>query len=117
MTEENKILNVVDISEKLFGVKTTYRINPLVAVLGTVTTRILRLNPKRMAFVLVNLSIRPIYISPNNDVSATNGIILTPNGGAMTVKFNEDIELQTLEWYGVGPVNNLAIFLIETYIV
>lgn len=102
---------------QLYGVRTTYTINPLVEDVDIAVTRILPHNPQRTSFVFYNLSANAIYISPRNTVSATEGIYVAPNGGSVVLTWDRDFELCSMEWYATAGANNSACFCLENIIV
>ncbi len=106
-------MNVADLLEKQFGVKTTYGVNPEVDAVAITKTRILDNNPRRLSFVLINLGAVFITVSPNPDVSLTKGIYLVPNGGTLSMVWTEDFEMPTMEWYAIANGANSDIFVME----
>lgn len=113
MADKIKGKNVHEIVEELFKTRTTYRVNPTVDKVQNSVTKIMPNNPKRLSFVIVNLSNVSIYISPDGDVSSSKGIILFPNGGTIIMKFTEDLELVASEWYGIANAPNSDIYVLE----
>lgn len=99
----------------LFGVKTIPRINPEVTQVDIVVTKILPYNPRRLSFVIFNLSGNSVYISPFRSVSATNGIYLAANGGSASLIWDRDFELCCYEWFATAGANDSEIFILENY--
>ena len=114
MTDEVKGKNVHEIISDLYKTRTTYVANPVVSQVQNTVTKILANNPRRLAFVLVNISNVSIFISPDGDVSNSKGIILFPGGGSITLKFLDDLELVSHEWYAIATAPNANIYLLET---
>ncbi|MBA7584774.1 hypothetical protein ES708_26734 [subsurface metagenome] len=106
-------MNVDDLLEKQFGVKTTYNVNPEVDLVAVKKTRILDGNPRRVSFVLINLGDVFITVSPTSDVSLTKGIYLVPHGGSLSMVWTEDFEMPTMEWYAIANGANSEIFVLE----
>lgn len=106
-------MNVDDLLEKQFGVKTTYNVNPEVDQVAVTKTRILDGNPRRVSFVLINLGGVFITVSPTSDVSLTKGIYLVPNGGSLSMVWTEDFEMPTMEWYAIANGANADIYVLE----
>ena len=106
-------MNVADLLEKQFGIKSTYNVNPEVDQVAVTKTRILDGNPRRVSFILVNLGAVFITVSPNADVSLTKGIYLVPNGGTLSMVWTEDFEMPTMEWYAIANGANSEIFVME----
>jgi len=99
-----------------FGVKTSYRVNPEVSQVLTVVTKIVSTNPNRLGLVIVNSGANRIYLSPLNTVALGAGIILVPNGGAASFKWDVDFELVTSEFYGIadGVASNITAIEVHT---
>lgn len=105
--------NLNQIIESLFGTKTSYRINPITAQVGVTVTKLLANNPKRLSFVITNLSNGTIYLTPDNQPSTTRGIVILPLGGAITAKLQEDFELVAHDWYAVSTLANSPVYVQE----
>lgn len=108
------IKNVSDLLHREYGVRTTYRENPLVDEVGVAVTKIVGINPLRVGLTIVNLSGNVVYISPKNNVSAARGILLQPTGGFFSINWRNDMELCILDWYGISTAVNQDIYVLET---
>lgn len=86
-------MTLAELIDKQYGVKTTYRLNPLTNSIGTSATKFLGNNPNRLAWYLVNLSANTIYVSPDIDVSSNKGIAISPNGGMLGFEYKTEFEL------------------------
>ena len=106
-------MNVAQLLEREYGVKTTYGINPEVAQVETTLTKVLAYNPKRVSFILINLGADFITVAPDNLVAATRGIYLVPNGGTLSMVWTEDFEMPTFEWFAIADTAACAIFALE----
>ena len=106
-------MNVVELLERVYGVKTTHSINPEVAQVETTLTKILSFNPKRVSFILINLGANFLTVAPDPLVSATRGIYLVPNGGTLSMVWTEDFEMPTFEWFGIADTAACEIFVME----
>jgi hypothetical protein len=66
-----------------------------------------RQNAARVAFVVVNVGTGTLFRLPTipgqGEPSALNGIRLEPNGGSLTVQWDEDGEMVAWEWRGFSP--------------
>jgi hypothetical protein len=100
-----------------WGVRTDYRINPLTDEVNSTITQILNSNPKRVGFVILNLSDDEVYISPDQRAADNRGIELKANGGSVTMSWKEDFNLVNLPWYGIAANDNDDIFVIEVFLV
>ncbi len=101
---------VRDLLVALRGVVYTPRISTVV-VLGTNDTIILKNDPSRVAFVIVNAgpidcAILPL-VAPNTTPNGT-GIRLSNSGGAVSAQFDEDGEVVAYEWHSVCVINTIT---------
>lgn len=106
-------MNVQELLEKQFGVKSTYNENPEVNQIAATLTKFLSYNPRRISFVLINLSAVFITVAPDADVSLTRGIYLVPNGGTLSMSWTEDFEMPAMEWYGIANGAAADIYVLE----
>lgn len=104
--------NLYEITEKLFGTRTSYQINPLVTKVQNTVTPILKADPTRLSVVIVNLGNVSMYISPDNNVSNAAGVLVAPNGGQVTMIMRDDMELLNQAWYAIANAPNTSIFII-----
>lgn len=109
-------MKVSDIITDKYGVKTNKKINPLTSSLGTTAAMVLTNNPNRISFTIVNMSTNTVYLAFGPDVSTTNGILLLPNGGSLSVSMGEDFELSCSEVYGVASGATSSIYTLEVTI-
>lgn len=100
------------IAEKI-GKNTTPKENPITSTVGTSATRILSNNPRRVAFVLINLGSYPIYLSPSNDPSTTKGIYIAESGGQISLNYENDFELTGGEFWAVADGGNSEIYVLS----
>lgn len=79
---------------------------------GTTSTRVLDNNPRRVAWLIVNISVNQGFANFDNGVSSSNGIILGAAGGSVAVEVNEDGETVGWEVYGVctGAAGNWWVY-------
>lgn len=102
-----------ELLEGLYGVKTTYRINPNISSVGTTALKLLNNNPNRVSFLVVNMSVNALYVSPMQDVSSTKGIYIAPNGGFATFQWDRDFELVGQEWWCIGGAAATTLYVLE----
>lgn len=111
--EARKSLALNEMISSLFGIKTTFNINPLISNAMIAVNQMLSGNPRRVGFTMFNLSTNTIYISPQNDVSASKGIRLAASGGSVSLVWDRDFELCSMPWYCMASADTSAIYLIE----
>ena len=97
----------------LYGIRTTEIENPVTDEVSTTATKILQAKPRRVGFLVVNLSSVSVYISMANDPSSNKGILLGANGGALSANWNKDFSLPSREWYGISSSGTAKIYIIE----
>lgn len=109
-------MNVAELIEKRYGIKTRTAANPLVAVVQTARTKILPNNPNRLGWMAVNLSGESLFLAFDIDVTTTRGILLTPNGGSVGLIYEEDFEATCWEVFAVSAAGPSEIFIVEILI-
>ena len=65
--------------------------------------QILRLNPRRLSFIICNRSLSVVDVAFSPTMLPGGGLMLMPNGGTFAVSWLEDGELAGSDLYGVGP--------------
>jgi hypothetical protein len=73
-----------------------------VVSVGTSFTQIIKPDPERIILLAVNLSVNTVYVGFDNQVSASRGIILSPNGGSYQVDIETDTMLPTRPLFGLS---------------
>jgi hypothetical protein len=101
----------------MFGINSTYQINKRTSTVGVTVESIMSNNPNRASFLIVNLSANNLYISPQNDVTATNGIYVAPGGGSAILQWDRDFELPSQEWFAIATGAASAVFILENILV
>lgn len=89
--------------ERKFGFKTRPIFNPVTDTVGVVPTEILRGNPDRVQWLIVNLSAFDGYIGFDRQVSATRGIFLSANGGNAAATLDDDGHLLIHPVFAISP--------------
>lgn len=99
--------------EQLYGVKSHYKRSSAGSTVGVTVVEILKNNPNRLSFIIVNLSGNALYISPNNDVSSSDGIYIAPNGGRAILQWDVDFELVSQAWFAIASGAASNYYLLE----
>ena len=73
-------------------------------------------HPGRAALLFVNLGTDFAVFRPLAAATTTRGIRLTASGGSVSMNYIDDLIMPTLEWHGVGNIDNTAIFVVEVLI-
>lgn len=107
---------LTDFLKKKYGAETSTNENPIVGgeSIGTTPERVLRRNPNRIGWTIINLSANTVYLAFNGNVSATRGILLDPSGGLAGSWIEEDGELTQKEVWLVASGAGSAVYVIET---
>ena len=99
--------------KRKFGVSTRAIQDPVTVLCPFAThATILRNNPDRLGFVIVNLGITAMYVAWDPSVSATHGIYIAPNGGTFGMIADEDGELVGWELFGIAITSDNDIFIV-----
>jgi len=101
--------------EREYGIKVTdTKENPVVptGVIGTTPVMLLRENPNRILWIIINLSANIVYLAFSTDPSATKGILLT-NGEPAASQMKDDLHLTQKAVWGVASVAASAIYVLE----
>lgn len=111
------IKSLADMLERMYGVRTTHRINPTdnVAFVAAVQP-VLASNPKRLGFIVVNMGNNPLWLAPRDNPADNYGIELVANGGTTNMVWDEDFEMVNLPWYGISNAGGTNIFVMEVMI-
>ena len=75
-----------------FDFQAEFTPKPITLVAATIT-EILKENPDRVRWTVVNLGTEVVYLSHDPAPSATNGYYLDSNGGTISMSWDEDGEL------------------------
>jgi len=102
-----------EFSLKRFGFPTRPVENPVVAEVSTTAAEILRNNPDRVFWIVVNLSANVVYVGLSGGVSATKGIRLDANGGFTSSSVEEDGEAVAYQVFAIATGAASAIYVLE----
>lgn len=92
-----------DLISERYKVRTTHRMNPIaVNPIIDVVQQVLGANPKRLAYIVINLGANNCWVAPSDRVADDYGYILLPNGGSVHMLYREDWKMVTLPWYVIG---------------
>ena len=98
---------------KRFGFPTRAVENPVSDEIGTSAEPVLKNNPDRVFWLIVNLSTNVVYVALARDVGATKGIRLDSNGGWVSMSVEEDGEAVGYEVFAVATGAASAIYVLE----
>lgn len=96
-----------------FKIPVTPFINREIGTVDTTAVRLLRGDPDRLGFFVVNLSANNLFIGPFPNVSSARGILVSPNGGVVGFLWDEDFTLVGMEWSAVGSAAGTTLLTVE----
>jgi len=99
--------------EREYNIKVTTERSGLVSVVHTSPVMLFKHNPNRILWIAVNLSTANMFINFNVGVSSTNGILLDPSGGFMSINLKEDLYLVQKEVWIIASVNDSSLYSLE----
>ncbi len=105
-----------DLIEALRGTAQTPRINRDATQATATSAIILKNDPSRVFFLVVNLGAFDVFLAPLGAASATRGVRLSASGGAATAQWDEDGEVTANEWHALGNGGTSALFILESLI-
>jgi len=96
------------------GLFTHSEANPSI---GITSTLLVNNDPERVHLTIINLSVNTVVVAPFQGVTLTNGIVLAPSGGSITMNVREDLQLPSLNWYAIAgaPASNLFVLASRRY--
>lgn len=105
---------LADVLMERFKVTTRAVENPRnLTSVGAAARVVLANNPNRFAFIVINLSVNPMYMGLENDVSEDKGIRLDANGGSFSCIWDEDFELTAWAWWIIAPAGVSNLYSLE----
>ena len=102
-----------ELSLKRFGFPTRAVENPVVDEVGVSAVTVLKNNPDRVFWLIVNLSGNVVYIALDRDVGASKGIRLDSNGGWASMSAEEDGEATAYQVFALATGAASAIYVLE----
>lgn len=109
-----RLKTISDLLREELGIATYERETSLQA--GVASAVLMRQNPNRISFVLYNLSANVLFIRPGAAASATQGIRLGPNGGAVSLYYREDFTLVSRDWQILAAAAASDYYLLEVFL-
>jgi len=111
--------NVRELLARRWGVTLANRANEMLSVVPAALVTILRGDPNRTAFLLVNQGGFIVFAAPAGiglDPRSGQGVRVDPNGGSLALLWEEDGEMVSWEWLATASGGNTAVSIIETRI-
>lgn len=102
-----------EISKAKLGFKTRPIVNPVAATIGLTAAQVLRNNPDRIFWLVVNLGAGDVYLDLTSEVANTRGMYLSAGGGYASMQADVDGEAVSYEIYGIATIAANAVYVFE----
>ena len=102
--------------DERFGIRTREVENADDVALDTNDTIVLRADGRRVAFIIINTGATQALMRVNGVPSATINIPIAPNGGALSMIFDEDFHLVGRELHGLVVAGTTTLHTLEVRI-
>lgn len=67
----------------------------------------------RVGLIIINLGLNPVNIGLFASITATNGILLAPQGGLVSMTVRDDFTLPSREWWGIATGGTSQLYILE----
>jgi len=105
-----------DLLEALYQVAITPRFQRELNTVQVASGIILRQDPSRIAFTIVNVGANDVNLVPSGQPAPTRGFICAANGGTVSAEWKEDGELINREWTAFAVGSASPVLVLETLI-
>ena len=109
----DRIQDVYDLLRAEYGVDAEILVNSEGVDIDTTDKVILKLNPRRVALMVMNLAANAVFIRPIDAATTSIGVRLDPNGGTMSLNWRDDFNMSAMEWHGISGTANQVFISIE----
>ena len=99
--------------KSLYGLSTSPVINGTTAAVGVAAALLVPMNPRRVGLTIINNSLTWIRVLCGQLPTATNGIYIGAGGNSLTLRWDIDFELISLDWYAIAGGAASAVTTIE----
>ncbi len=108
--------SIRDLLNAYYGVVISPRFQRNADVVGTVVQLILKQDPSRIAFTIVNVGAFDVGIVPTGQPTGQKSFTVAANGGVLSGDWREDGELISQEWRGFANGGASSCLILETLI-
>jgi len=108
-----EITGVPDLLLRELEAETAVQVNPVTDTVTTTATQILKNDPKRLFWMLINLGTEVIYVGWDRLVSSTRGVPVAANGGFIQLYWKEDAMLVYHDAYAIAAAGSPRIYLVS----
>lgn len=103
------------LSERVYDRKTTIKHSNVDC--GLTPTRIVEANPNRVMLQIHNPDPDYVHVAWDGNVTTTGDIMLSPQGGTLTLTFQEDGEVVGYEVWGVATPASAVVTVTEVIVI
>lgn len=100
-------------AEQQFGGATRLVENPVIATVGVSVVEILRNNPDRVSFMVMNRSANDLALGFTQSVTFATGLLVTNSGGFFGMNVKDDGEAVTQAVYAIANGAGSTIYVLE----
>jgi len=108
-----EITGVPDLLLRELEAETAVQVNPVTDTVKTTVTQILKNDPKRLFWLLVNLGPYVLYVGWDREVSTSKGIPVAANGGFIQLYWKEDAMLVYHDAYAIAPSGDVTVYIVS----
>ncbi len=109
-------VTIRDLLNVRFGVPFTPAFQRSADVIGTAVQLVLKQDPSRIAFTIVNVGANDVGIIPRGQPTGQKSFIVAANGGVLSGQWDEDGEVISQEWRGFANGAPSSCLIMETLI-
>ena len=110
------VQTIRDLLNQLYGVAIAPRFQRDADIIGTAVQLVLRQDPSRIAFIIVNVGSFDVGIIPRGQPTGQKSFIVAANGGTLSGQWDEDGEVVSQEWRGFANGGASSCLIMETLI-
>jgi hypothetical protein len=105
-----------DLLNAYYGVVIAPRFQRNADIVGGSIQLLLKQDPSRIAFTIVNVSVTDVGVIPTGQPTAQKSFIVAANGGVLSGDWREDGELISQEWRAFAVAPPASLLILETLI-
>lgn len=94
-----------------------YTLDTDTIAVGTSAIELVNNDPERVHIIMCNLSVNNIVVSPNPDVTISEGIFISPQGGLISFNLRDDLIMPSIGWSAIasGASSDLYLATVRRY--
>jgi len=106
-------ITLYDAIQTVMPVQTGLKIHTLAVSESAPPTLLADNNPNRLELILSNVGDYNIFVNADITYELPEGLLLTPNGGFVSLIWNEDFDITGYSWYGFAQTGAGEITVME----